>query len=142
MDDKDDLLKEAIYFHGHLGPYLVLGLIAGKYANEVLGREPMKTHAIIESHTCPPQSCFADGIQLVTGCTLGKNNICIVEAEGLKVTFERDDKRLTLKLREEIINEINSLPDEEEAWESYALSLYRGVMSLIFSIDYASKAQD
>lgn len=28
----------AIEFHGHLGPYLVLGLKAGLYANQILGR--------------------------------------------------------------------------------------------------------
>ncbi len=83
----------------------------------------------------PPQSCFADGVQFSTGCTLGKGNISIEEGEGLTVTFKKYDKELTLKLKEEIIKEIKSLPPhKEEAWEEFALDLYSRKIESIFEV--------
>jgi formylmethanofuran dehydrogenase subunit E len=132
MINDEQLLSDAIHFHGHLGPYLVLGLRAGLHANQILGRNPMTTTALIAAHTAPPQSCFADGVQLTTGCTFGKNNISMVETEGLAVTFRQESKQLILHLRKEIIHEINSLPPQEEAWESYARSLYASDIHHLF----------
>ncbi|MFB0566698.1 MAG: formylmethanofuran dehydrogenase subunit E family protein [Candidatus Aminicenantaceae bacterium] len=129
-----ELLLRAVEFHGHLGPYLVLGLRAGLYANQIFGKEPMNTKAIIETKTTPPQSCSADGVQFSTGCTLGKGNISLKEGEGLAVTFEKDKKKLILKLRKKIIEEIDSLPSEEEAWENLAEDLYKRSIEIIFEI--------
>lgn len=131
---RDEFLLRAIEFHGHLGPYLVLGLKAGLYANQTFGREPMKTEAFIETKVIPPQSCFADGVQFSTGCTFGKGNIHLKEAEGLQVTFKRDNKELILKLKKEIIDEINSLPSEEEAWDNLAENFYQREVEKIFTI--------
>jgi len=74
IEQSEDFLLKAIEFHGHLGPYLVLGLKAGLFANQIFGRKPMKTEAFIKTKTTPPQSCFADGVQFSTGCTLGKGD--------------------------------------------------------------------
>ena len=54
MERCDEFLSRAIEFHGHLGPYLVLGLKAGLYANQTLGRDPMKTEAFIKTKATPP----------------------------------------------------------------------------------------
>ena len=134
VEQSEEFLLRSIEFHGHLGPYLVLGLKAGLFANQVLGKEPMKTNAIIETRTKPPQSCFVDGVQFSTGCTLGKGNISLIEGEGLIVTFKKDNKMLTLNLRKEIIEEINSLPSNEEAWENLAKDLYQREIEKIFEI--------
>ncbi len=138
MKKNKDFLKRAIEFHGHLGPYLVLGLRAGLYANEILGKDPFKMKAFIETQISPPQSCFADGVQFSTGCTLGKGNISIKESEGLKVYFEKDNKKLKLVLKKEIIEEIGSLPSVKEAWEKFALNLYSRKLKEIFDIEYYS----
>ena len=133
-EQSDEFLQKAIEFHGHLGPYLVLGLRAGLYANQILGKQPMKTKAFIKTHTSPPQSCFADGVQFSTGCTFGKRNISLTEGEGLQVTFEKNDQKLILKLREEVIEEIDSLPPQEEAWEELAKDLYKREIKDIFEV--------
>ena len=130
----EEFLLRAVEFHGHLGPYLVLGLKAGLFANQVLGKEPMKTKAIIETRPKPPQSCFVDGVQFSTGCTLGKGNISLIEGEGLIVTFKKNNKILILKLKQEVIEEINSLPSNEEAWENLAKDLYQREIKEIFEI--------
>lgn len=134
MEQSDEFLQKAIEFHGHLGPYLVLGLRAGLYANQILGKQPMKTEAFIKTRTSPPQSCFADGVQFSTGCTFGKRNISLTEGEGLQVIFEKNDQKLILKLREEVIEEINSLPPQEEAWEELAKDLYKREIKDIFEV--------
>jgi len=45
--------------------------------------------------------------QFSTGCTFGKRNIALIEGEGLQVTFKKNNQKLTLKLKEEIIEGIN-----------------------------------
>jgi formylmethanofuran dehydrogenase subunit E len=134
VEQSEEFLLRSIEFHGHLGPYLVLGLKAGSYANQIFGRDPMKTEAVIQTKTTPPQSCFADGVQFSTGCTLGKGNISLTEGEGLLVTFKKDNHKLTLKLKKEIIEEINSLPDQEEAWKNLAKDLYQREIKEIFKV--------
>lgn len=134
MERGDEFLSRAIEFHGHLGPYLVLGLKAGLCANQVLGKEPMKTEAFIETKVTPPHSCFADGVQFSTGCTFGKGNIHLKEGEGLQVTFRKNNQELILKLKKEIIEEINSLPSKEEAWDNLAKDLYQREIDKIFEI--------
>ncbi|OGF68007.1 MAG: hypothetical protein A2Y62_20415 [Candidatus Fischerbacteria bacterium RBG_13_37_8] len=134
MQQHDTLLSTAIAFHGHLGPYLVLGLRAGLHANQVLGKEPMQTKAIIKTHSAPPQSCFADGVQLTTGCTLGKGNISLIDAEGLSVHFQQNDKSITCILKAEIIAEMSSLPQKEEAWEAFAKKLYTQPIEELFDM--------
>lgn len=132
IEQSEEFLSRAIEFHGHLGPYLVLGLRAGLYANQILGRDPMKTEAFIRTKPTPPQSCFADGVQLSTGCTFGKGNISLSEGEGLLVTFKKNNQELTLTLKKEIVEEMDSLPDEEEAWEGLAKDLYKRKIEEIF----------
>lgn len=134
VEQTEEYLSKAIEFHGHLGPYLVLGLRAGLYANQILGKDPMETEAFIKSKTTPPESCFVDGVQFSTGCTFGKGNISLEEGQGLKVTFKKDNKKLILRLKKEIIEEMNSLPPQEEAWEKLAKDLYRREIKKIFEI--------
>jgi formylmethanofuran dehydrogenase subunit E len=134
IEQSEEFLLRAIEFHGHLGPYLVLGLKAGLYANQIFGRDPMKTEALIKTKTSPPQSCFADGVQFSTGCTLGKGNISLKEGEGLLVTFKKNNQKLTLKLKKGIIEEMNSLPSQEEAWENLAKDFYKRKIEKVFEI--------
>ena len=135
MAQNEEFLSRAVKFHGHLGPYMILGLKAGLFANQVLEKDPMNTEAIIETLPRPPESCFVDGVQFATGCTMGKRNISLKEGKGLKATFKKNNKILILILKQEIIEEIDSLPpDEEKAWEALAKDLYQREIEKIFEI--------
>ena len=134
VEQNEAFLSDAVEFHGHLGPYLVLGLRAGLYANKMLGKDPMETEAFIKTKTTPPESCFADGVQLSTGCTFGKRIISLEQGEGLQVTFKKNNQKVALKLKQEIIDEMNSLPSEEKAWEDLARDLYKRDINEIFEI--------
>ncbi len=69
--DLRQLLRVSGLVHGHYCPGLAMGVRAGACAVRELGGRSTgmeEVVAIVETN-----SCFADGIQVVTGCTLGNN---------------------------------------------------------------------
>ena len=74
-------------FHGHLGPYVVLGYRMGLIANGKLGADPFSKRAVVMTGTTPPISCMIDGIQLSSGCTLGKGNISVEDRNEARARF-------------------------------------------------------
>ena len=71
--------------HKHLCPRQVLGVRMGLYAAELLGFEtPQKDKrmlAFVES-----DGCFADGVAVATGCTLGHRTMRLVDYGKVAVT--------------------------------------------------------
>ena len=78
MDKQDELYIMGLAFHGHKCPAMPMGLRAAVAAMEALdvqragAGELMALVEIDENHCA---TCFADGIQVATGCTFGKGNI-------------------------------------------------------------------
>lgn len=126
-------MDEAARFHGHLGAFLVLGLKAGLCANEVLGKHYFETRAIVETEPVPPLSCFADGVQLATGCTMGKGNIELRKGDSLSVTFMKEGKELRLCLRDDILESLKSLSSMEQSKE-VALTLIDKPIQMLFIV--------
>lgn len=65
-------------FHGHKCPAMPNGLRAGAAAMNALGVERTGNsdlYAFLDLGENHCATCFADGIQVITGCTLGKGNI-------------------------------------------------------------------
>jgi len=110
----DELVKHVMEFHGHLGPFLVLGVKAGLLANSLLGRDCFKTTATITTSPSPPSSCFVDGVQFTTGCTMGKCNIRLRKGKGLSVLFLKEGRKLRLKLKKDVLDSVRSISSEEE----------------------------
>jgi inosine-uridine nucleoside N-ribohydrolase len=103
-------------FHGHLGPYVVIGYRLGRHALQATGSNGhFGIRATVHCKATPPQSCMADGVQLGSGCTLGKRNIALVAAEGPPfVEFvTTDGKRITLRLRPDVPARIKHRVDTE-----------------------------
>jgi formylmethanofuran dehydrogenase subunit E len=82
-------------FHGHLGPYVVIGYRMGRLARE---RFEGKMTAVVFTGRHPPMSCLIDGVQFTTGCTLGKNNIVVREGNVPAVHFIDSNKTLEVRL--------------------------------------------
>jgi formylmethanofuran dehydrogenase subunit E len=127
------LMNDAVRFHGHLGASLVLGLKAGLFANEVLGKDPFRTRAIIEAEPSPPCSCFVDGVQIATGCTMGKGNIELKKGDSLAVTFMKDCERLRLTLKNEVLESLKRAPSMEES-QKIAVTLAKKPIRDLFDI--------
>ena len=111
------LLIAAGRFHGHIGPFLALGLRIGLIANEMLGRAPMDVRAVVRVEPRPPRSCVVDGIQYSTGCTMGKRNIGIEpESVEVSVRFTKGAADLTIGIRQAYLDrmerELDGAPEK------------------------------
>jgi formylmethanofuran dehydrogenase subunit E len=126
----EELLKRVVEFHGHLGPFLVLGVKAGLLANSLLGKDCFKTTAIVATKPSPPTSCFVDGVQFVTGCTMGKGNIKLTKGRNTSVVFMKEGKTVRLKVKDEVLESINRIASEEESRKESLKLLDRPVSDL------------
>ena len=97
MNDLPEELQLVKRFHGHLGPYVVLGLRVGKALLRELNPRP---HFGIEVHVTgplkPPPRCVLDGLQLSTGCTMGKGNLTLEEGDHIVVQGTNRDTGATV----------------------------------------------
>jgi len=110
----DETLKQIEKFHGHLGPYAVIGYRMGKIANERLGSDPFCKRAKVYTGTKPPLSCIIDGIQLSSNCTLGKGRMTVENNDTAKAEFtSKDNKKITIILKSEIRKEIDTTVTQE-----------------------------
>ena len=110
----EETLSKIEQFHGHLGPYAVIGYKMGKIAKKQLGSDPFSKEAVIWTGTKPPLSCIIDGIQISSGCTLGKGNISIRQDGVPKVQFKGENgKKLEIILKKHIQQEIDTKVTKE-----------------------------
>jgi formylmethanofuran dehydrogenase subunit E len=85
------LLVKAGMLHGHFCPGLAMGVMAAVHAMNRMRKAAdgmEKLLAIVETN-----SCFADGIQFVTGCTLGNNSLIYRDLGKAAVTLTGRDGR-------------------------------------------------
>ena len=130
----DDALKNIEQFHGHIGPYVVIGYRMGCIANEKLGKNPFSKKAHVWTSTKPPMSCIIDGIQMSSGCTIGKGNLTIIMGKLPKVRFSNNNgKHIEIHLRESIKNEIDKTVTEQNI-VSYSEKLYQKSDQELFEI--------
>lgn len=113
-----ELMSAAKDFHGHLGPFLVLGMRMGLCALRELnlkkGDERLRVVARLSYR--PPISCILDGLQLSSGCTLGNARLTVRESDGVSVSFLVQGRgALEVKVSPSIIEELlKALPEERE----------------------------
>ena len=105
----DKVLEAALIEHGHLCPGMPLGFRAGRLALKALDadREPnwAKVALLETGRYHALGGCFADGVQLATGCTFGKNLIQRLEYGKLAVTIaiKKDGKAVRVSVKPEIV---------------------------------------
>ena len=78
MIEAREFLMAALELHGHKCPAMPLGLRAGAAAMNRLGVERSQDKqllALLELGDDHCSHCYADGVQMITGCTFGKGNI-------------------------------------------------------------------
>ena len=129
-------LRQAERFHGHLGPWLVLGLIAGEYGlKKIKAKKYFGLKVTVSGLNIKPRSCLIDGLQLSTGCTLGKGNISVKGIRKIKIEFKnRENKRkITFGLENNLLSKLSKKMSHGEA-QLIARSLYKTNPLEIFQI--------
>jgi formylmethanofuran dehydrogenase subunit E len=121
----NETLKQIEEFHGHLGPYAVIGYRMGLLAKKTLNSNHFSLNATVWTKNTPPMSCVIDGIQISSGCTLGKGNIVVKNSDSVKAEFSsKDGKFLQIVLKPEIKDEIDNNVNEENM-VSYSNEIYQ-----------------
>ena len=119
----DDDLTRISAFHGHLGPFVVIGYRMGEAANRLLGPDAFKKTAVALMGGKTPRSCVIDGVQLSSGCTLGKGTISVVDHGQVACVFfsKSDDRSCKITLRPDVLEKISNMHHED--METIARSL-------------------
>ena len=94
--DLDGLLRLAETLHGHLCPFVSLGVKAGQYAMAHLKRSNTGMEEIVAIVEC--NNCFTDGVQVVTGCTFGNNALVFRDLGKTAVTVAVRDSGEAIRL--------------------------------------------
>jgi formylmethanofuran dehydrogenase subunit E len=108
-------------FHGHLGPYVVMGYRMGKVARE---RYPGRIHAIVFCGSKRPCSCMADGVQFASCCTLGKSNIEIVKDGQPAAIFTDGNTAMEIAIQPPVVSRIDEQMTHENE-EDLSLEIYQ-----------------
>jgi formylmethanofuran dehydrogenase subunit E len=160
------LIERAREFHGHICPFSILGLRASEIAMnrlgvgkageaETVGEEVL---AMVECN-----NCFADGVQVATGCTLGNNGLIYLDLgknavtlvrrgdwRGVRVYVDQDKLRSAyfseedLKLFEKVVKKREGTGEDWERlrnrWAEIGLSLMNAPEGL-FKVEYVRVAE-
>lgn len=89
MKPFDDLLREAVAFHGHLCPGQILGVRMAMAGSRALGIENPKAMGKGLVVFVEIDRCATDAIQAVTGCSLGKRTLKHLDYGKMAATFVR-----------------------------------------------------
>ena len=134
MPSRKIKLKTAVDFHGHLGPYLVLGLLMGEHALKKIQAQPhFGLEVKVWGAKDKPKSCLIDGLQLSTGCTYGKGNIAKYGGKTIQASFLNHDtrKKIILSLKETVLKRLALAKDHNSA-EKIAGEFYKTPAEKLF----------
>jgi hypothetical protein len=116
IDDK--VLEKAVKFHGHLGPFLVLGLKMSLRAKQLLGDTVKKCE--VETVDRKPYLCTVDGIKTVMESSV----VIVKEGNGLAAKFIGvDGKELKMSVKRALVDKYATGPWEK--CEEYAYEVIR-----------------
>jgi len=124
------LLDKARDFHGHLGPFLVLGLRAGLRGLRELQtrKESLDVSAKVRLTYSLPYSCILDGVQVATGCTIGNRRLTYENSPNPMILFQnRTGRAVAISIVQETIDELmrqlaKDAPEEEAAYKAAAMT--------------------
>jgi len=135
MREDSEKLKTAIYnaqkLHGHLGPFLVIGVRMGKLAETNLNINVTENSKLEVSAKVPlvtPFSCILDGIQTTTQCTVGNQRLKMENSQKeIAADFKLPDNTMTVSVNQQVVDELMSkisegASNEELAWEIASMS--------------------
>jgi formylmethanofuran dehydrogenase subunit E len=107
-------IRDAVRLHGHLGPFLVLGVRIGMIGDRILNSTRNGSNALQATVRLPlrtPYSCILDGIQSTAKCTIGNQRLKTEDSsEEITAEFKMggSDKSLIITISPRIIGEIEN----------------------------------
>ena len=137
-----EMINRAVEFHGHLGPFLVLGVRMGLLARrELFPMEDGEMKAVARTGNVPSLSCLLDGIQVSTGCTMGKGKISAEPPGVPEAEFSVHGRRVTIRAKDGIIEEIRSWRDRYASLEEVARSIQERSDDELFDLKSTKKVK-
>ena len=143
MQNKEELkvmIDNAQKLHGHLGPFLVIGVRMGMIAKKILSVSDDQCgflKASVKVPLFPPFSCLLDGIQASTSCTVGNQRLTIENSEEICVNFAKQNAGRTVKitLKPKIAEELKKKLSEDSLTEKFALELAHMPENQLFNVE-------
>lgn len=121
-------IRKAENLHGHLGPFLVLGVKMANLAKKLLNidRDSHRDMQVfVKLPLTTPFSCILDGIQAATQCTIGNRKLRVKNFNGeitaiFKIKSQNKTVKVQLKpqIRESVWRQLSEGAfNEKLAWE-------------------------
>jgi formylmethanofuran dehydrogenase subunit E len=129
-----DILKKIEQFHGHVGPYVIIGYKMGLLAKEKLGSDPFSKKVVVCTGTNPPLSCIIDGIQISSGCTYGKGNLSVKNDFIAKAKFSTNDGKCIQIILKPTVKKDIDLNVNKENMISYSEMMFEKSDKELFEI--------
>lgn len=129
-------VNEAVKFHGHLGPYLVLGILAGELVLKKLKcKKYFGLDVKVSGANRKPKSCLIDGLQLSTGATYGKGNIKKLNGSPIKIEFcnRLNHKKIIVRFNNNLIQQLKKNKTHRDS-QFLAKNLYKTDYTKLFKL--------
>jgi formylmethanofuran dehydrogenase subunit E len=107
-------ISDAVRLHGHLGPFLVIGVRMGTIANRIFASCSTKkgtSQVTVRVPLRTPYSCVLDGIQSTTKCTIGNQKLKVQDSpKEITAQFRTQcsDETLIISANPKIIRKIEN----------------------------------
>ena len=137
-----EMLERATEFHGHLGPFLAIGVRMVLLAKRTLESNGFgDLHVIVNTGNKPPLSCVVDGIRVATGCTLGKGNIAVRNLGEISAVFHSKRQAIRVKMKTEVFQSLKGelLDEDPEKMEETARKVSSISDTKLFDIEKVTK---
>jgi formylmethanofuran dehydrogenase subunit E len=135
------LLKKAEVFHGHLGPFLVLGLRMGLIALRELCKNVNNDdlRVIVNIPLSTPYSCIIDGVQIATRCTIGNGKLKLKDQKDFSSQFflQTTKRKITISVNRNFLAKLEerlAFDSSKEALRKIAFELMHLQEEKLFSI--------
>ena len=133
------IIEYARKLHGHVGPFLVIGLKMGAAAKKALNVSDaectlLRAEVAVPLH--PPFSCLLDGIQVSTTCTIGNQRLRVENSETIQATFTRqkDAKKVKITLTQHLSEQLEQKQKQDKLEEAFAWELAELPENQLFNI--------
>lgn len=139
--ESTSLIKKAAHFHGHLGPFLVIGVRIGSLAKKILNVNAEENNILRITARLPlltPFSCILDGIQVTTQCTVGNQKLRIENSQAKVIVYfvQQDlDIKLRIHVDPKIIKELKDRYSEGASNEELAQEIASMPESQLFIME-------